>query len=814
MPKRPPLLPTILAAALAAGLLSVSGGVTGALAQTGAGTAQPAAQPASQPAWPRTYAVGSAQLQLYQPEAQGWNGDTLTGRAALAVGPKGGVPHYGFASVSARARVEKATVVLSDIRIDKVELPAAPDQAAAVRTALSSDFATTSVSLPLSLVKASAGTPPAAATAPDTAPPAIAFTDKLTVHVPVSGAPALRPVPGAQGFERVMNTQAMLLKDGGTYYLQAGGSWYQSAALNGPWAVLSPVPDAVEAAAKAANGVQQAAPLLPQDGQPISPPPAVVVSTKPTEVVQTDGPQELAPVMGTGLMSLSNADHAVFVDPSNGNFYVLISGRWFTAPAQTGPWTAVANDALPADFANISTKDPKASALISVAGTPQAKEAAIAATVPKTAVVSRATTATASYDGSPRFESIPGTGLRYAVNAVEPVIEVGGRFYLVSKGVWFTAPAPQGPWVLAVEVPPEIYAIPASSPVYYVTGARIYDVAPEAVTVGYTPVYMGVGIGPVGTVVYGTGYRYADYVGSYWVPAPGTFGYGAGFTIGVTGFSYGFAPGWSWGAGIAPHWGPYWGPTPFGRGWGFADVGFANIYGAWGERVTLGVGWGGVGIGVSAWSYGAWGGVGVHVDFGGFGGAFGGFSAYSHTYMHSVNNSHFSHTTINRTTINNDHTVINRNDNHFNDDHRDNPFGNRDRPDTPDRRDDRPAGDRGPDGARPPGDDRPGFDDRAAQQRREDEANRAAEENRQRQDDRDRLQQRQDQQRQDQQRQDQFRQDQQREDRARQDRDEDRAREQDRARDDRAREEHRDRPEREHPEREHAHEGGGERHRR
>ena len=71
------------------------------------------------------------------------------------------------------------------------------------------------------------------------------------------------------------------------------------------------------------------------------------------------------------------------------DYYVLVSGRWFKASNMNGPWTYVPGNALPPDFARISVHDPKANVLVSVPGTPQAKEAAIAATVPQTATVSR-----------------------------------------------------------------------------------------------------------------------------------------------------------------------------------------------------------------------------------------------------------------------------------------------------------------------------------------------------------------------------------------------------------------------------------------
>ena len=89
----------------------------------------------------------------------------------------------------------------------------------------------------------------------------------------------------------------------------------------------------------------------------------------------------------------------------------------------------------PLDFAKISVNDPKANVLVSVPGTPQAKEAAIAATIPQTATVSRAKAMlNVTYAGPPKFEPIAGTSMAHAVNTPTPVIEVGARSLLRGRG--------------------------------------------------------------------------------------------------------------------------------------------------------------------------------------------------------------------------------------------------------------------------------------------------------------------------------------------------------------------------------------------
>ena len=209
-----------------------------------------------------------------------------------------------------------------------------------------------------------------------------------------------------------------------------------------------------------------------------------------------------------------------------------------------GPWTYVAPDKLPADFARIPVSHAKASVLVSVAGTPQAKEAMIAKSIPQTATVTRSTTAlTVEYDGMPEFKPVENTSLQYAVNTSTPVIAVSSNnYYAVYSGVWFVATSPRGPWVVATTVPGVIYSIPVSSPLHHVTYVKIYGSTPEVVYVGYTPGYHGTVVTSSNVVVYGTGWYYPPYVGAYWYGAPYTYGYGVVFNWGVaSGWSYAYA---------------------------------------------------------------------------------------------------------------------------------------------------------------------------------------------------------------------------------------------------------------------------------
>jgi hypothetical protein len=195
-----------------------------------------------------------------------------------------------------------------------------------------------------------------------------------------------------------------------------------------------------------------------------------------------------------------------------------------------------------------------------------------------------------AYDGAPAFQPITGTALQYAVNTRAPVIEVDAHNYCsVENGVWFEGASPSGPWEVATNVPPAIYSIPVSSPLHYVTYAQVYGSTPDEVYVGYTPGYLGTEVCPDNVVVYGTGWSYPPYIGSYWVGGPCTYGFGAGFADNWdVGFGFGFSDGLWLGTWAHPWWGPY------GWGWRHHDhydynhvsLNHINIYHHWDHGIS------------------------------------------------------------------------------------------------------------------------------------------------------------------------------------------------------------------------------------
>jgi hypothetical protein len=585
-------------AALLAALLAFNS--ARASAQSAPGSA-PAANPAEeQLRWPRVITNPAGTLTVYQPQIEQWNGINISTRAAICLQPSdGSQPIYGVVWMKARADVDKAARVVTfrDFEITKVSFPTAPEKEAAYSDVLRTLLPTGVKTVALDHLEASLAVSEAVKKQQgldvSNAVPRIFYTTTPTILALVDGPPVFRPMTGLPSVERVLNTYALIVKLQNRLYLTALGFWYQAKEIEGPWTPVPNPPDILDQAKNLAAETKVTDLMEPQpDSAPIMNPPAVRVSTVPAELIQTDGPARMLPIEETdNLLEIQNSDDAIFMNLLDNKFYVLLSGRWFRSASLYGPWEFVPAKSLPEEFAKIPPDHPRANALVSVPGTPQAKEALIANSIPQTAAINRAAAKlVVTYDGPPQFAPIQGTSLLYSLNAQPPVICAGANsFYCVQNGVWFTANTPTGPWTVATSVPPEVYSIPVSSPLHYLTYVYVYDSTPEVVYVGYTPGYLGTCVSSDDTVVYGTGYAYSPWCENTWVGYPWTYGFSAGFSCdSLYGFGFGFAASPRF-PGCTPR--PWWGPFEWARRHQAGDynhvrLDHVDIYRLWSNQVA------------------------------------------------------------------------------------------------------------------------------------------------------------------------------------------------------------------------------------
>jgi len=588
-------------------------------------SASDAAPPEAETPWPYELKDGTTVITVYQPQLDSWDGVKLKARAAVAATTEGNKqgPTYGILHLSAATLVDKGEriVTLDRPKIEKAEFPHAKGGSDAWVKLLAQDLQSKTRTLSLDRLEANLKIVQIQASNRDellrNAPPKIIFSTQPAILVYVDGMPAYRSLPGTS-YERLINTRALIVKSSaGTHYLHLFDGWVTSKTLLGDWSVASNPPPELKKLADEAIKSRQVDLLTGQSDPEQSAPslasgpvPRIHIASVATELVVTDGEPKWVPIPGTKLLFVENTTGHVFKLISDQKTYLLVSGRWFRAAELAGPWEFVPADLLAKDFAKIPDDSPKENVKASVAGTQQSKDAAIAASIPTTAAVKKneAKMTPPKYDGEPRLVAIHGTSLQYIVNTATPLVMVNANsYYAVENGVWFTSASLQGPWSIATSVPAEIYKIPPSCPIHYVTYVKVYDVVDDIVYVGYTPGYKGETVDPVThVVVYGTGYYYTPWIGSVWYGPPVTYGFGVAMRYTPwTGWTVGYGFGWSWGAAtVAVGWGwgayPWWGP--YGWGWSWGPPYYA-IYPApyWGAVAGPG--------GAVAWGPGGWAGT-------------------------------------------------------------------------------------------------------------------------------------------------------------------------------------------------------------
>jgi len=568
-------------------------------------TQEPAAAPGGQPdlGWPRQYDDGNATLMVYQPQIDAWKDyQTLSARFAVALIPsKNAKTYYGAMVVEAGSLVDKGSrsVHLANFRVTNVRYQGAKDEAESKRwadlTAALWPKQPVTVSLDRILAYLDLSQVQLRETKVSMTPPPILVSYQPAALVIIDGEPILLDIEKTN-LQKVMNTNwdVFVDKKSGQCYLRDGKSWLTAKGLKEAWSPAKKIPgdfkDLPDTEAYKEIKQTAAAPVAPVTV------PLILVVNKPSELIVLAGEPSFVPVEGTALAWIANTDCDLFYSKADQSFYFLTSGRWFrTKDLRSSKWEA-ATISLPEDFKKIPAKHPRAHVLAAVPGTRAAEEAVIEASIPQTATIDRKTAAgKAEYVGEPEFVEIPGTGVKYAKNSPNDVLQIGGEYYLCLDGVWFKSASAKGPWALADKVPPEVDSIPPDSPKYNVTYVEVYDATPTSVTYGYTSGYTGMTIS-FGVAMWGTGYYYPPYYyygmypyPIYWPPPYYTYGMSAWYNP-ATGFYgrgsavYGPYGGYGRAAAYNPSTGSYaWGRTAWGPYGAAAQGGFYNPNtGAWG----------------------------------------------------------------------------------------------------------------------------------------------------------------------------------------------------------------------------------------
>lgn len=574
------------------------------------------------PGWPREIVHDDVTIVYYQPQIDDWKDfKELTGRMAISITPRGEKSQVGVVTMQMHTEVDidSRNALLSNPQVIGTAFPDVDPATGQKLDQLVRKSLNPQATLTLSvdrLVASVANKNPAPVAEVKNDPPTIFSSYGPAVLLFVDGEPTLAPIQNSD-LSFVVNANWPLFADNTThqYFLFTGQTWMTSTDLKSGWAETKTLPAQMSKVPADPTWTDLKPYIPPPKGQKTAAP-GVFFSDSPAELIAFDGPPVYASISGTGLVLAKNTGSDVFVYSPTKTYYYLTGGRWFSAPALNGPWTFATNE-LPSDFAKIPRDSLAARVLSSVPGTPEAEDAVLLAQIPTTVEVNPSEAASAvkvAYSGDPEFHPIEGTTLSYATNTPDKVIKVDNRYYVCTKGVWFDASSPSGPWQTTTSVPQVIYTIPPSSPVYNVTYVTQQVTPSGSVQASYTAGYVGMFIAGavVGAIIAnGNGYYYPPYIGygpgryPVYYPRPMPYGYHTyNPYTGASGVSRGvYGPNGSaqWGASYNPNTGTYArGATASGR-YGSASVGQAynpytgaygatrqgsNAYGQWGSSVV------------------------------------------------------------------------------------------------------------------------------------------------------------------------------------------------------------------------------------
>jgi len=526
--------------------------------------------------WPRDIETEKgAVITLYQPQLESFENNILIGRMAVSFKSEGKDLVFGALWFSATlvTDLDVRTAVLNGLDITRTHFPDAdPDKVETFARMLEEEIEGWDIELSLDRLLASlevAEVQMEQSSNLNNNPPKIYYRSQPAVLVYIDGDPILKDSEES-GIKYVVNTPYFLVQDEkkGGYYFKAHKWWYSSDKIDMGWENTSKVPSKVQKLADKViddSGMEEDSVIMAMKKAPV-----IIVTTKPAELITTDGEPKYVPIEGTSLLYVDNSESDIIMDINSQKYYILLAGRWFVSSSlKSDNWVFSEPGDLPAEFHDIPSESPMASVRTSVPGTEEAEIAVLEQTIPQTATVDRnSTTVEVTYDGDPEFKVIEGTSMSYALNTDKSVLLIEGKYYCVDDGIWFESDKAVGPWVVSTEVPDGVEDIPAESPVYNVKYVYIYDSTPEVVYVGYTPgytcsyVYHGV-------VVYGTGYYYNPWYRHYYYPRYPTWGYGVHYS-----------PYSGWGFSVSISFGRHyprhgWGPRGYHHGY---RRGYSNGY--------------------------------------------------------------------------------------------------------------------------------------------------------------------------------------------------------------------------------------------
>jgi hypothetical protein len=500
--------------------------------------------------YPRTITGERGSAIIYAPQIDAWQDfDTITAWAAFRISRSGSDDsYYGSLKFNAKTDTDilSREVLLHDVDVIELTIEGL-DEDSEEFGLIRDGFTAMSRTVPLDLVLAylPRSVPLASVEGLNPEPPTIFVSDSPAILLFVDGEPRFLPV-GDTGLQFVLNTTWDVLRAGndGALFLCHGERWLTAGALDSKWDRAATVPEEFGAIPDNPNWAQAQSCLDADPGGRAGDPPTVFFSDSPAELLLTDGTPEWEAIGDRGLSYATNTEQELF--RTGNDYFLLLSGRWFSAASLDGPWTRAAE--LPDAFHDIpgDSEQPHEMSYVrsSIPGTEEAWEAALVASIPRKAEIQRDTEDSldvdVTYAGEPVFAPIEDTGIDLAVNTSYQVLRYQSVYYLCHNATWLTGASPSGPWQFADSIPDQFANIPPSSPAYNTTFVKVEESDEETVHYAYKSGYEGAYVSEE-TVVQGTGYSapavsvafaytYSSgypypYYPYYWWPP--TYGYGS-----------------------------------------------------------------------------------------------------------------------------------------------------------------------------------------------------------------------------------------------------------------------------------------------
>jgi hypothetical protein len=294
-----------------------------------------AAQSAAAASWPHTIQREGSTVTVYQPQAIEWpDRKRLKARAALSItGPKHPKPLMGTIELTLATTVDEPAgiVKLADPQLVSSHFPALDTQEA---TALEAKIRETLPQMqihevPLTTVLLSLKQLPVASVPVKNSPPVIFYADRPASLVVFDGEPVLVPA-GKSALTYAVNTNWGVFVDHGTWFLLNNGVWLSAGQVGGPYQAITKLPDSFQELKKEAE-FSSVARYIPAKLPAKYVAPQILVSQKPAEIIVTAGAPSLRAVTGTGLQRVVNTPNVLLFHAAENLYYVLLSGRWFSA---------------------------------------------------------------------------------------------------------------------------------------------------------------------------------------------------------------------------------------------------------------------------------------------------------------------------------------------------------------------------------------------------------------------------------------------------------------------------------------------------